>query len=70
MNGTHEHTWKLAEDGYTRTWSTEILDDGTIVAGYGGSEDWSDDGDGKLYLECSFCLERRDVPGDAEIEWN
>jgi len=52
----HEHEWKLTEDGYTRTWSTEIRDDGTIVAYYGGSEDWSENGNGTMYLQCSSCL--------------
>lgn len=63
-----QHDWVLAEDGYTRTWSTKIADDGTILAAFGGAYDWSEDGDGKMYLLCRTCTTRGEV-GDAEIQY-
>jgi hypothetical protein len=62
-----DHTWRLTESGYVRTWSTAIDDDGTIVAIYAGSEDWSDDGDGDMYLQCWHCLETKPLPDGADI---
>jgi len=62
----HQHHWVLTEDGYQRRWQTEIKDDGTIVATFGGTEDWSDEGSGRMYLSCSSCLRRRDLTGEID----
>ena len=65
------HDWVLTERHYVRTWHTEISrnDDGveTVTATYGGTEDFSDDGDGQMVLVCSDCDEERDAPDD--IVW-
>lgn len=61
----HEHSWRLTEKGYVRSWSTEILADGTV---YCGSEDFSEDGDGYLYLECLWCGVQQGVEPDR-VDW-
>jgi hypothetical protein len=65
----HEHSWQLTERGYIRSWTTEIDEDGTIRAYYGGSEDWSDDGDGYLYLECLQCGIAKGVNNPEKVDW-
>ena len=65
----HEHSWKLTESGYVRTWHTEIQEDGTIKAYYGGSEDWSENGDGGLYLECVDCGAISEDFDTTAIDW-
>jgi hypothetical protein len=64
VSDEHEHSWQLTEDGYTRQWETTINDDGTIEATYGGAEDWSEEGDGYMYLECLQCGVRKPVDPD------
>jgi hypothetical protein len=65
----HTHTWQLQEDGYSRTWHTTIdQDTKTVTAHYGGSEDWSDEGDGNMRLVC-HCGETTEVPADWEIDY-
>lgn len=61
----YEHDWVLTEDGYIRTWSTQINDDGSIDATFNGSEDWSDEGDGNTYLGCSMCPARKELTGEV-----
>lgn len=58
-----EHDWSLHEDGYGRTWATVVEGD-KITAYFQGSEDWSEDGDGDIYLNCGGCGARRDVDED------
>ena len=66
----HEHDWRLVEHGYSRSWSTTISADGRLItARYGGSEDWSTEGDGKMSLECSWCPATKPVPDGAEIDY-
>lgn len=61
-----EHDWVLTEDGYNRTWNTEIItdDDGveTVIA---TESDYSGDGDGE-YLLCGDCGVTREAP---KIRW-
>lgn len=57
----HEHEWQLTENGYTRTWSTRFRADGTIVATFDGSSDFSEEGDGDMHLTCRTCLARREL---------
>jgi hypothetical protein len=64
----HEHAWQLTEGGYIRSWHTEIEGD-TIRAYYGGSEDWSENGDGRMYLECLQCGVERDLDPSNEVIW-
>lgn len=63
----HEDT-RLVEDGYTRTWGLKRID-GRLVAYYSGSEDWSEEGDGVLWIECVTCLHREAVPLGEEVDW-
>lgn len=49
-------TWMLAKDGYQRCWSI-------------GSEDFSEDGDGKLYLQCATCLATKPLPDGVEVDY-
>lgn len=65
------HVWELAEDGYQRTWSTTIHENGVIEAVFTGGADFSAEGDGEVYLQCCFCLARRDLtPAElANIEY-
>lgn len=65
------HVWELAEDGYQRTWSTTIHENGVIEAVFSGGADFSAEGDGEVYLQCCFCLARRDLtPAElANIEY-
>ena len=74
MSEVHEHDWQLTENGYSRSWSTEIETDPdgkrTIVASWGGSEDFSEGGDGQMFLECLQCGATEDVdPETTEIEY-
>ena len=66
---THEHSWQLCEGGYVRTWATDIAEVGTITAHYGGSEDWSENGDGRMYLECSTCGAEHEIDHDSDINY-
>jgi hypothetical protein len=66
---THEHAWQLKEDGYSRSWNTEIEEDGRIVAYYGGTEDWSESGDGEMYLECLQCGKTKLVDDESLIDY-
>lgn len=73
--GPEAHEWTLTEDDYQRTWSTQVtLDDHGVVtdvhATYEGSESWSDDGDGFVYLECTACGARLPIPDDADIVYD
>jgi hypothetical protein len=70
-----QRTVKLAERGYERTWSTavETDDDGApiLVTTFGGSEDWSYNGDEDYYLVCGDGHESG-VPAQIEqgnIDW-
>lgn len=64
------HSWTLAEEGYLRTWLTTIDPDaGTIRAAYGGSSDFSDDGDGRMFLLCMACMVECTVPDGVEIDY-
>lgn len=63
--------FQLVEDGYQRQWHTKIDDERKVLTGvYGGTSDWTDDGDGHVYLQCGICLATREVPDDYEIDWN
>lgn len=62
--------FSLVEDGYQRQWHAKFDHDAKVVVGvYGGSSDWTDDGDGHVYLQCGTCLAKREVPDDYEIDW-
>lgn len=63
-----EHDWVLTEEGYARTWVTTIREDGAIDAHFTGTEDWSDDGDGRYWLHCRQCEAVKPV-GDTPILW-
>lgn len=77
----HEHAWQLTENGYSRSWSTEVVGADevsftvpeftgrVVLARYGGSEDFSDNGDGQMFLECLGCGQTIDVADDNE-EWH
>ncbi|QWS68252.1 hypothetical protein SEA_VANLEE_136 [Gordonia phage VanLee] len=57
-----EHDWQVQEDGYTRAWSTTIdPDTKTIRAAWGGSSDFSSEGNGEL-LRCTTCLAEKPIP--------
>ncbi|AIS73844.1 hypothetical protein SEA_SEMPERFI_81 [Mycobacterium phage SemperFi] len=63
-------SWRLIETGYVRTWSIEIdPEDKTIVASYGGSEDFSDEGAGDDHLQCSICLDTKPIPEGWEVDF-
>lgn len=63
--------FSLVEDGYQRQWYTQIdEDEKTIKASYGGSGDYSDEGNGREYLQCGICLSERPIPDDYDIDWN
>jgi hypothetical protein len=64
-----EHEWRAAESGYVRTWSIDRHDDGTLTAHYSGASDFSDDGDGDVYLECRTCLTREAIPAGTVMDW-
>ena len=70
---THEHTWRLTEGGYERTWATRIETDDNgvekVATTYEGSSDFSEGGDGKLLLVCSGCLTERPAPSSDDITW-
>lgn len=60
----------LVEDGYQRTWYTEIDEDEKVIrASFSGTSDWSDEGVGGEYLQCGTCSSTRPVPDDYEIDW-
>lgn len=62
--------FSLVEDGYQRSWYTEVDEDTkTIRASFGGSSDWSEEGTGGEYLQCGMCSSTRPVPDDYEIDW-
>lgn len=66
-----EHDWKVEEQGYIRTWHTEIDPQSKVIVAYfNGSEDWSDEGDGILRLVCSTCLETQNIPEDWEVNFS
>ena len=66
----HEHTWRLTEHGYSRSWYTVISDGGRLAtACYEGVSDWSQEGDGEMLLECSYCLVTKPVPDGMEIHY-
>lgn len=66
----HEHTWVLTETGYTRSWQIDIDEASeTVVAYFGGTEDFSDQGAGDDHLECSTCLETKPLPEGWEIDY-
>lgn len=61
--------FQVIEDGYTRTWDTEIDEDEKVIhAHFTGTEDWSDEGSGE-YLVCGICARMRSIPDDYEIDW-
>jgi hypothetical protein len=65
-----QHEWQLSEGGYVRQWHT-VMDEETktVVAYYGSSEDWGEDGDGKMYLECLTCYATTSLPDGWEIDY-
>ncbi|UJD21185.1 hypothetical protein SEA_SORORFAGO_88 [Mycobacterium phage SororFago] len=66
---TNGHDLSLTEEGYVRTWSTEVdPEKKTIRAYWGGSEDFSDEGSGE-YLQCITCGVKQDVPEGWEIDY-
>lgn len=63
----HEHEWVLKEYGYVRSWGTTVHTDPLeIIAVYGGTEDFSEYGDGQMILECD-CGAAWVVPQHIEI---
>jgi len=65
-----DHTWRLMETGYVRTWQTELDEASqTIRAYWGGSEDFSDEGAGDDQLQCSLCLMTKPIPDGWEIDY-
>lgn len=65
------HDWQLFEDGYERTWVTEWAPGSPVVrAGYTGTEDWTEAGDGSVMLRCRQCLRVIPVPDGVEIEYH
>jgi hypothetical protein len=61
----------LTEDGYTRTWSTRIERDASVIeATHTGSDNWTEEGDGQQYLECVECGAHLPVPEGFEIIWD
>ena len=58
------HDWRLAEDGYGRTWHTTVHPDGRITAVFNGSADWTEGGEG-TYIECGRCPAQLDY--DPEL---
>ena len=59
----------LVETGYTRYWSTRIQEDGTIVAFYNGSDDWSETGAGDDQLYCSPGMHPQPVDLEGRVEF-
>jgi len=73
--GPETHEWQLTEDGYQRTWNTQVtLDEQDAItevwATYIGSESWSDEGDGDVYLECVACGARRSIPEGLDVVYD
>lgn len=64
-----DHDWQLTEDGYSRTWSTTIHEDGSIDAVYNGTDDWGDEGDGNEYLSCRICQARMEIENLSMINY-
>jgi len=62
-----KHDWMLIEDGYRRTWSTDIDTETNTITAYEGT--FSDGGDGE-YLLCLNCGNRLEVPTNFTIDWN
>jgi hypothetical protein len=57
----------LEESGYVRTWRLSI-ENGVVTAHYGGSADWSENGDGEYVLRCYKCLKASQLPF-SDWEW-
>lgn len=73
--GPEAHEWQLTEDGYQRTWNTRVtLDEAGVVtevwATYIGSESWSSEGDGDVYVECVACGARLPIPEDLDVVYD
>lgn len=73
--GPEAHEWTLTEDGYQRTWNTRVtLDEAGVVtevwATYIGSESWTGEGDGDVYLECVACGARLPIPDGLDVVYD
>ena len=68
---TCEHTWRLAETGYVRTWNIEMDEESKVITAYQGwgSSNFSEQGNGDDHLECSLCLETKEIPDDWEVDF-
>lgn len=60
---------QLNEDGYSRSWSAEVRGR-KLIARYGGSEDFSDDGDGEYRVTCARYLHESTLPDNVDIKWS
>lgn len=70
MSTQCEHTWRLVETGYVRSWHTEIDENEKVIcAFYCGSEDFSEEGAGDDHLQCSLCLDTKSIPNDWEVDF-
>lgn len=70
LDSEGRHSYQLEETGYIRTWSTTIDPAGKIKAFYGGSEDFSLEGNGEMYLACAGCFDEFTLPPHAgEIDY-
>lgn len=68
--GEQPHDWALAEDGYMRTWRSELdAERQVVVAHYSGASDFTDDGDGEMFLQCRTCVATTDVPEGWEVDY-
>ena len=56
----------LSEDGYSRSWSTNIDDQDKVITA--GDDMFGDEGTGE-YLECLYCLHKMAIPDDYTIDW-
>ena len=65
-----DHNWTLTETGYIRQWFTEFDEENKVIRGYwGGSEDFSDGGNGDDHLMCSTCLVTKPIPEGWEVDY-
>lgn len=58
-----DHTWRLTETGYIRTWQIDFVEKTKTIRAYSaGLEEFGSEGAGDDHLECSTCLTTKPIP--------